>query len=89
MIDIAITKLSSKGQIVIPLEMRGNFNEGDKIFIIKNGEQLILKKVSESGKNFEEDITFAKRTEVALKMYEKGHFKEMNARDFVNEIEKW
>lgn len=89
MIDIAITKLSSKGQIVIPLEMRGNFIEGEKILIIKNGEQLILKKVSESGKNFEEDITFAKRTEEALKMYEKGHFKEMNARDLIDEIEKW
>ncbi|MCK4937714.1 MAG: AbrB/MazE/SpoVT family DNA-binding domain-containing protein [Methanosarcinales archaeon] len=89
MIDIAITKLSSKGQIVIPLEMRGNFCEGEKLFIIKNGEQLILKKVSDTCKNFEDDITFAKRTEEALKMYEKGHFNEMNAKDFVNEIEKW
>ena len=50
MIDIAITKLSSKGQIVIPVEMRGNFSEGEKLLIIKNGEQLILKKVSDSGK---------------------------------------
>ena len=41
-------------------------------------------KVSDSGRNFEEDITFAKRTKEAQKMYEKGHFKEMNARDFVN-----
>ncbi len=89
MIDIAITKLSSKGQIVIPLEMRGNFSEGEKLLIIKNGEQLILKKVSNSGKNFEEDITFAKRTEEALNMYEKGHYKEMNTRDFVNKIEEW
>jgi len=89
MIDIAITKLSSKGQIVIPIEMRGNFSEGEKLLIIKNGEQLILKKVSDSGNNFEEDITFAKRTEKAIKMYEKGHYKEMNEKDFVNEIEKW
>ncbi len=89
MIDIAITKLSSKGQIVIPMEMRGNFSEGEKLFIIKNGEQLILKKVSDSGNNFEEDIIFAKRTEKVLKMYEKGHHKEMNEKDFVNEIEKW
>jgi AbrB family looped-hinge helix DNA binding protein len=89
MIDIAITKLSSKGQIVIPSEMRGNFSEGEKLVIIKNGKQLILKKVSDIGKNFEEDITFAKRTEEALIMYEKGHYKAMDARDFANEIEKW
>ena len=89
MIDIAITKLSSKGQIVIPLEMRGNSSEGEELLIIKNGENLILKKISNSCKNFDADVTFAKRTEEALKMYEKGHFREMNARDFVNEIEKW
>jgi len=44
MIDIAITRLSSKGQIVIPSEMRKNFNIGEKLVIIKNEEQLILKK---------------------------------------------
>ena len=72
MIDIAVTKLSSKGQVVIPL-----------------GDQLILKKASDLGKNFEEDPTFAKRTEDALKRYEKGLYKEMNARDFAAEIEEW
>lgn len=41
------------------------------------------------GKNFEEDITFAKRTEEAIKRYGKRLYKEMNARDFTNEIEKW
>lgn len=89
MIDIAITKLSSKGQIVIPSEMRDDFSAGEKLVIIKNGEQLILKKASDLGKNFEEDLIFAKRTEEALKRYEKGLYKEMNARDFVNELEKW
>ena len=89
MIDIAITKLSSKGQIVIPSEMRDDFSVGEKLVIIKNGEQLILKKASDLGKNFEEDLTFAKRTEESLKRYEKGLYKEMNARDFVNELEKW
>jgi len=43
-INIAITKLSSKGQIAIPLKMRGNFSEWEFFFIIKNREQLILKK---------------------------------------------
>jgi len=36
MINIAITKLSSKGQIVIPSEMRGDFSVGEKLVIIKN-----------------------------------------------------
>lgn len=89
MIDVAITKLSSKGQIVIPSEMRNGFNKGEKLVIIKNEGQLILKKVKDLGKNFEEDLTFAKRTEEALKRYENGLSKEMSAKDFANEIEKW
>ena len=89
MIDIAITKLSSKGQVVIPTEMRHDFGRGEKLVIIKNGAQLILKKASDLGKNFEEDLNFAKRTEEALKRYEKGLCKEMNDKDFINEIEKW
>lgn len=89
MINIAITKLSSKGQVVIPSEMRADFGEGEKLVIIKNGEQLILKKASDLDKNFAEDIAFARRTEEAMKRYENGLFKELNTRDFTTELEKW
>ena len=89
MIDIAITKLSSKGQVVIPSEMRADFDEGEKLVIIKNKEQLILKKASDMDKNFADDLDFARRTEEALKRYENGLFKEMDARDFATELEKW
>ena len=33
--EIALTKMSSKGQIVIPVDMRKNFREGDSFVIIK------------------------------------------------------
>jgi len=42
--EIATTKLSSRGQIVIPLEMRKNLKEGDKLIIIRDGDDLIIKK---------------------------------------------
>ena len=71
MMDIAITKLSSKGQIVIPSEMRDNLIEGDKLVIIKNRDQLIIKKASDLGKNFEEDLAFAKKTEEVWQSYER------------------
>jgi AbrB family looped-hinge helix DNA binding protein len=88
MINIAITKLSSKGQIVIPSEMRDNFSEGEKLVIIKNGEHLILKKVSDLGKNFREDIAFAKKTEEAWQSYERGEFVSQPADKFLEELEK-
>ncbi len=80
--DIAVTKMSSKGQVVIPSEMRGDLHEGDKILIIKNNRQLIMKKANKLDENLAEDLEFARRTEEALKRYEKGEFKEMSAEEF-------
>jgi AbrB family looped-hinge helix DNA binding protein len=89
LMDIAVTKMSSKGQVVIPSEMRGDLHEGDKILIIKNNRQLIMKKANKLDENLAEDLEFARRTEEALKRYEKGEFKEMSAEEFSKELEKW
>ena len=59
--------MSSKGQVVIPAEMRKNIHEGEKLIIIENEGQLTLKKISDLDKALREDIIFAKRTEEALK----------------------
>jgi len=89
MINIDVTRLSSKGQIVIPEDLRKDFSTGDKFVVIKSGHDLILKPVRELGKNFFEDIDFAKKTIAALKRYENGRFKEMDGEDFLTELEKW
>ena len=87
--EISITKMSSKGQVVIPVEMRENIKEGDKLVLIKNNNQIIMKKASEMDKSLAEDLEFARRTEEAYKRYEKGEFKEMDFDDFLKEAEKW
>jgi len=84
-----MTKMSSKGQVVIPTDMRGDIREGDKIVIIKNNHQIIMKKATNLDKNLAEDLVFAKRTEEALKRYEKGEFKQMESKDFLKELAKW
>jgi len=89
MVDISITKMSSKGQIVIPNEMRRNLEEGDRLVIIKNDNQLILKKVEDFDKNLEEDLDFARKTEEAWKRRERGGFKSMDSRDFIRDLKKW
>ena len=81
--------MSSKGQIVIPADMRKGIKEGEKIVIIQNGNQLILKKAKDFDKNLEEDLEFARRTEEAIKKYEKGEFIQMSGDDFLKEIKKW
>ncbi|MCX6707406.1 MAG: AbrB/MazE/SpoVT family DNA-binding domain-containing protein [Candidatus Woesearchaeota archaeon] len=87
--DFAITKMSSKGQIVIPAEMREDINEGDKMLIIKNNGQIIMKKASDLDKRMKEDLEFARRTEEAWKSYERGEFKSMDSKKFLKELKKW
>ena len=87
--EIALTKMSSKGQIVIPSELRKNIKEGEQFLIIKNNHQLVLKKTSELNKNLKEDLEFARRTEKAWKEYEQGKFKKMSFDEFLAEAKKW
>jgi len=89
MVEIELTKMSSKGQIVIPSDMRVDFKEGEQFIIIKNDTQLILKPIKDFNKSLEEDIKFAKKTDEALKRYEKGLFKTMNGEDFLKSLDKW
>ena len=76
--DIDIIHMSSKGQIVIPNEMRGDFKAGDKFVVIKNGDQIILKSVRAFSKGLQKDIEFARRTEAALVEYDKGKHKSLS-----------
>ncbi len=41
---IDTTKMSSRGQVVIPLDLRKGINEGDKLIVIREGDEIILKK---------------------------------------------
>ena len=41
---IDTTKMSSRGQVVIPLDMREGIKEGDKLIVIKRDNEIILKK---------------------------------------------
>lgn len=42
--EIDTTKMSSRGQIVIPLDMRRDIKEGDKLIIMRKDDEIILKK---------------------------------------------
>ncbi len=89
MSQIDITKMSSKGQVVIPLELRKDIKEGDKLVVIRNNDQIILKKADKFDKNLEEDLEFARRTEEAWKEIEAGKGIRMSAEDFLKEIKTW
>ena len=86
--EVAIAKMSSKGQIVIPSKMRKNISIGEEFLIIKDQNSIIMKKITELTKKLKEDIEFAQRVERAWKLYEKGKFKSLSVDKFLEELEK-
>ncbi len=89
MVQIDTTKISSKGQVVIPSHMRSNFKEGETLLIIKDNNTFLLKKADDLDEKFKEDLEFARRTEEAYRRHERGEFKRMSADKFLEELEKW
>lgn len=81
--------MSSKGQFVIPTEMREDIVVGEKMIIIKNNDQFIMRKASKMDMALKEEIEFARRTEEAWQRYEKGEFIEMDFDAFLKEAKKW
>jgi len=88
MVEIDITRLSSKGQIVIPNNLRKGFKDGEKMIIIRDKNRFILKRASEMDEQFKEDIEFARRTEEAYKRIEAGKGITMDFDDFLKEMKK-
>ena len=87
--DVAITKMSSKGQVVIPAEMREDIQEGEKLIIIQNNGQLIMKKANKLEEDLKDDLEFARRTEEAFRRIEKGEGIKMDFDEFIDEMKKW
>ena len=81
--------MSSKGQIVIPKNMRENLSEGEEFVVIKDGNRIILKNVKHFDENIKEDLEFAKRTEEAWEQIEAGKGISMDFDDFIKEMKKW
>jgi AbrB family looped-hinge helix DNA binding protein len=89
MVEIALTKISSKGQIVIPARLRKSFAQGEELLIIKKRDQVILQRLTDIDKKFKEDLAFALKTEKMLKKYDRGEFRQKSAKEFLKELEKW
>jgi bifunctional DNA-binding transcriptional regulator/antitoxin component of YhaV-PrlF toxin-antitoxin module len=87
--DVAITRMSSKGQVVIHASMRTDLPEGEKILIIREGKRIILKPLTDIEPALREDILFAEKTETAFGEYSKGNFTKKKAGDFIKKMDSW
>lgn len=86
MVSVSLSKVSSKGQIVIPKEFRDKFREGSEVLFIEERGILILKPVENLYKNFREDILFAKETEEAYEKISRGEREEKDFDEFIEDL---
>ena len=89
MTNINLTRISSKGQVVIPSDMREDFKEGEELFIIKDEDRIVLTRATKISEQMREDLDFPKKTDEALKRIESGEGNKMNFDDFINEMKRW
>ena len=86
--NIEITRMSSRGQVVIPKEMRKGIQDGEKMVIIQNGKQFILEKLKDLDERFIEDLEFARRTEEAWKDIDEGRYEEYAIDEFFSKLKQ-
>ena len=81
-----ITKLSTKGQIVIPEKIREDIETGTAFTIVKQGDLIILKMI----KGFsEEEIQEMKELEGIWKEIDEGKCVSQTKEEFFREMNAW
>jgi len=84
-----LTKVSSKGQVVIPYEIRRKFGirKGSILGISAKKNMIVMKKLDKE--MTAEDLKTLKSIEEAWKDIEEGRYKIATPDEFFKELEKW
>lgn len=86
MMEYAIAKVSTKGQIVIPTPLRDDIETGDEFLMIKDDGRFILKSMKSLASSLRDDLAFAEEVEKAWQEYDKGKFQKKSKEDFLREL---
>lgn len=81
-----ITKLSTKGQIVIPESMRKGFEVGSAFRVIRKGDLIVLKGIE--GFN-EEEMKEMKELDGIWKDIDSGKSESYSVEDFFKKLKEW
>ncbi len=88
--EVGITKVSSKGQLVLPQSFRikSKIKPGTLLAVTRTKSGLIvLKKITSP--ILKEELSTLRNIETAWEGIEKGRFKKSTKTDFLSEMSKW
>ena len=81
-----ITKLSTKGQIVIPESMRKDFEVGSAFRVMKKGNLIVLKGIKGFSK---EEVEEMEELDKIWKEIDSGKGKTTSVEEFLKEMKTW
>lgn len=86
---VEITKASSKGQVVIPTDIRKKLHiqKGSLFAVTSKSEMIVMKKID--ARMSKADLDTIKAVEDAWKDIAHGRYKVLKADDFSKELSKW
>jgi AbrB family looped-hinge helix DNA binding protein len=86
---VEITKASSKGQVVIPTDIRKRLRiqKGSLFVVTSRKEMILMKKLN--ARISKADLKTMKAVEEAWEDMERGRYKVLSADDFSKELAKW
>ncbi len=87
--EIGMTHLSSKGQIVIPRNIRERmgFVDGEFLTVLQKENLIVLKKIENPME--QDDLETFFEIKKSWEEIEKGRFKKTSSQDFLEEVKKW
>lgn len=87
--EFAIAKVSTKGQIVIPTSLRKNIIVGDEFLIVKDGDRMVMKNMKSLAADIKDDMLFAQKVDAAWAEYDKGRFVKKSKKDFLKVLKSY
>jgi AbrB family looped-hinge helix DNA binding protein len=86
LMEFAVARVSSKGQIVIPAALRKGIRKGDEFLLVHEDGTLFLKSMRNVAKDLRDELRFAHRIEKAWQEHDKGAFVKRPAKDFLRDL---
>lgn len=93
--ELEITKLGERGQVVIPQDIRNQLHlkKGEKFLVVRSDSKIIfepLRKLkAKIVDELKEDIIDMKLAEKGIKEIEKGEYVIQTEEEFIKEMEEW